>query len=223
MFAVVFEVHPGEGMKEDYLAHAKELKPILESVDGFIDNERFESQRNKGWVLSLSTWRDEKAVVRWRTVGRHHHTQQIGREEIFSDYRLRVCEITADSHPPTGIEVAEQRFDTSAVGKAKALAITEVTPADGAANPPRAHSLATHLGLDEKNDALVDIDVFESIVTPGKLLLLTGWKTPEAAAWTPDAFGGAIIRHRRMRNIRNYGMFERDEAAQYYPPAVKHG
>ena len=100
MFAVVFEVQPAEGKKDEYLAHAKELKPIIETIDGFIDNERFESKLRPGWVLSLSTWRDEKAVIRWRVQSNHHGIQELGRAGIFSDYHLRVCEITADTHPP---------------------------------------------------------------------------------------------------------------------------
>ena len=84
MFAVVFQVHPAEGKKEEYLELAKHLKPILESIDGFIDNERFESKRRQGWVLSLSTWRDEKAVVRWRSQGEHHRIQGVGRDHVFS-------------------------------------------------------------------------------------------------------------------------------------------
>jgi heme-degrading monooxygenase HmoA len=92
MFAVVFEVHPASGKQDDYLGLAKYLKPILESIDGFIDNERFESRRRPGWVLSLSTWRDEKAVVRWRSQGEHHKVQDTGRDSVFSDYHLRVCE-----------------------------------------------------------------------------------------------------------------------------------
>ncbi|MGA8614602.1 MAG: antibiotic biosynthesis monooxygenase [Xanthobacteraceae bacterium] len=81
----------------DYLDLAKYLKPKLEAIDGFIDNERFESKRTKGRVLSLSTWRDEKAVVRWRTQGEHHEVQEKGRFEIFEDYHLRVGEVTDDS------------------------------------------------------------------------------------------------------------------------------
>jgi heme-degrading monooxygenase HmoA len=67
MFSVIFEVHPNEGKKDEYLDLAKHLKPILEKIDGFVDNERFESKMRSGWVLSHSTWRDEKSVVRWRT------------------------------------------------------------------------------------------------------------------------------------------------------------
>ena len=65
MFAVIFAVHPGRGKKGDYLALVKSLRPMLEKIDGFIDNERFESKSREGWVLSLSTWRDEKAQGRY--------------------------------------------------------------------------------------------------------------------------------------------------------------
>ena len=203
MFVVVFEVHPAAGKKDEYLALARHLKPILESIDGFLDNERFESKRREGWMLSLSTWRDEKAVVRWRIQSEHHRTQEKGRNGIFSDYHLRVCEVTSDSHPPAGLQVIEQRLDATAIGEAKALGITEVPP-------------PSHLDPDVHAEGLAGYDVFESIYNPGKMVLLTSWKTAEdCARWTPNSLGG--LRHRRVRNVRDYGMFERREAAQYYP------
>ena len=94
MFAVIFEVQPKSDRWDDYLSLAKQLKPKLEAIDGFIDNDRFESQRTKGRVLSLSTWRDEKSVVRWRTHGEHYAVQEKGRFEVFEDYHLRVGEVT---------------------------------------------------------------------------------------------------------------------------------
>ena len=103
MFAVIFEVKPRKERKDDYLALAKSLKPELEKIDGFIDNERFGSKRTEGLILSLSIWRDEKAVIRWRTLGMHHEIQAKGRAEIFEDYHLRVGEITADTHVPEEI------------------------------------------------------------------------------------------------------------------------
>jgi hypothetical protein len=49
--------------------------------------------------------------------------------------------------------------------------------------------------------------------------LLTSWTTAEACAgWIPTTFSGvAQLRNRRVRNVRDYGMFDRREAAQYYP------
>ena len=94
MFGVIFIVEPKPSRFDEYLELAKSLKPEIEKIDGFVDNERFRSTRREGRVLSLSTWRDEKAVVRWRTLGVHHSAQEKGRFEIFDDYHLRVGEVT---------------------------------------------------------------------------------------------------------------------------------
>jgi heme-degrading monooxygenase HmoA len=222
MFAVVFEVHPNEGKKDEYLSHAKHLKPILESIDGFIDNERFESKRRNGWVLSLSTWRDEKSVIRWRSQGEHHKIQEQGRDHVFSDYHLRVCQITADNMPPKGLGIVQHRMDETEKGAAKALSITELTPAAGANISAHPDLIPVHLRLDPKQPALVEYDVYESIYNPGKMLLLAAWsKEEDAEGWKPATFAGVNQqRHRCMRNIREYGMFDRTEAPQYYPEAV---
>src|ERR1700683_2190610 len=99
MFAVIFEVQPKKERWNDYLNLARYLKPKLEATDGFIDNERFESKRTKGRVLSLSAWRDEKGLAHWRRQGEHHGVLGKGRFQIFDDYHLRVGEVTDDSDP----------------------------------------------------------------------------------------------------------------------------
>jgi heme-degrading monooxygenase HmoA len=218
MFAVIFEVQPKKERWDDYLDLAKQLKPRLEAIDGFIDNERFDSKRTQGRLLSLSTWRDEKAVVRWRTHGEHHRVQEKGRFEVFEDYHLRVGEITADSAPPKGIALREQRFDETEIGDAKACTITEISPSGGSKSGPAAETLLTHLRLDPHAGGLIDHELFESIYEPGKLLILGSWRDKTAAAaWKPEPFEGAgDIRHRNVRVIRDYGMFERREAPQFY-------
>jgi heme-degrading monooxygenase HmoA len=40
-----------------------------ERIDGIIDNIRYRSLTREGRILSLSIWRDEKALIRWRTHG----------------------------------------------------------------------------------------------------------------------------------------------------------
>jgi len=220
MFVVIFEVQPRTERWDDYLNLAKQLKPKLEAIDGFIDNERFKSKRDDRRVLSLSTWRDEKAVIRWRTHGEHHGVQAKGRSEVFEDYHLRVGEITSDTAPPKGLTVKEERFDETDIGEAKAATITEITPAgDSELKPDR---LAVELGLDVRNASLVDHEIFESIYNPGKLALLALWRDAKAAqAWSPTKPAKATVRHRQVRIIRDYGMFERREAPQYYPDVKK--
>jgi len=93
MFAVIFIVQPKKDRFDDYLNLAKLLKPDLEKIDGFIDNERFSSKRTEGRVLSLSTWRDEKAVIRWRTLGVHHEVQDVNTRRTLTPPQVRPIEL----------------------------------------------------------------------------------------------------------------------------------
>ena len=96
MIAVIFEVWPADGRRQDYLDLAAELRPVLEKIDGFISVERFQSITDPAKMLSLSIWRDEAAVARWRNHARHRRTQAKGRGGVFSDYRLRVAGVVRD-------------------------------------------------------------------------------------------------------------------------------
>lgn len=96
MIAVIFEVIPNEGQKEDYLAIAAALKPELTKIDGFISIERFQSLSQYDKILSLSFWRDEAAVMEWRNLEMHRHAQEAGRHGIFKDYHLRIAHVLRD-------------------------------------------------------------------------------------------------------------------------------
>lgn len=202
MFAVIFVVQPKADRWDQYLDLAKQLRPELERIDGFIDNERFRSQRTQGRLLSLSIWADEKAVIRWRTHAMHHTVQEKGRTEVFDDYHLRVGEITSDTDLPPVHRLDQQRFDATEVGAAKLVSLSE----------------ATDPGLLAYTPLTGDAEMFESITTPGKHLLLRSWHDEAAAeAWRPRA----PARHRRVRVIRDYGLVDRREAPQFYPAVTR--
>ncbi|MBC7779212.1 MAG: antibiotic biosynthesis monooxygenase [Proteobacteria bacterium] len=90
MLAVIFEVIPLPGRAPRYFEIAAALRPVLERIDGFISVERFESLSRPGVYLSLSYWRDEQAISRWRNEACHRAGQHDGREAVFEDYRIRV-------------------------------------------------------------------------------------------------------------------------------------
>lgn len=94
MIAVIFEVEPAD--RDAYFRIAGELRPLLDEIDGFISIERFQSLKDESRVLSLSFWRDEEAVKRWRNVEAHRAAQSAGRGGVFRDYRLRVAEVVRD-------------------------------------------------------------------------------------------------------------------------------
>jgi len=96
MIAVIFELTPAGGHRQEYLDIAAQLRPLLDGIDGFISIERFESLTTPGKILSLSFWRDEDAVAQWRNIERHRIAQARGRATVFDDYRLRVASVIRD-------------------------------------------------------------------------------------------------------------------------------
>jgi heme-degrading monooxygenase HmoA len=190
MFAVIFEVEPKAERFDDYLHLAGVLRPELVGIDGFIDNRRFRSRRRPGWLLSLSLWRDEKSVVRWRTHAGHHAVQAKGRGEVFNDYHLRVGEVTSED----GVVLPQVRFDTTEIGAACAVSLVEQPERDAPPDAP----------------GLVDWDMFDGITDPAGRLLLLSWS--DAAAIVPQA-GGV---RRDVRIIRDYGLRDRAEAPQFH-------
>ncbi|MBM6594936.1 antibiotic biosynthesis monooxygenase family protein [Microvirga pudoricolor] len=99
MIAVIFEVWPAGGRRDDYPAMAASLRAEAEAIDGFISVERFESLYEEGKLLSLQFWRDEEAVRQWRNHLQHRRAQAIGRQEMFADDRLRITEVLRDYGP----------------------------------------------------------------------------------------------------------------------------
>jgi heme-degrading monooxygenase HmoA len=125
VFSVLFEVNPRADQWDAYLGYAKMLRPELEQVDGFVDNIRYASLTREGWILSLSGWATEKALVRWRTQSRHHEVQEKGRGQVLMDYHLRVGQVTADTRLPHGHPLVEQRLDETEVGEGTTVALID--------------------------------------------------------------------------------------------------
>ena len=96
MIAIIFEVIPAAGRKDDYLEMAAEMRALVETMPGFISVERFQSLTNPDKLLSLSFWEDEAAVQRWRELQEHRAAQRMGRGGMFADYRLKVVEVLRD-------------------------------------------------------------------------------------------------------------------------------
>lgn len=96
MIAVIFEVVPNEGKREEYLDIAASLRPLLNNISGFISIERFQSFSDSNKVLSLSFRKDEESIQQWRNLEMHRFAQEKGRNEIFKDYHLRIATVVRD-------------------------------------------------------------------------------------------------------------------------------
>ena len=210
MFAVLFEVQPKSEKWDEYLGIAKLLKPELEAIDGFVDNIRYRSLTRAGWLLSLSIWRDERALVRWRTQAVHHGAQEKGRFEVFGDYHLRVGELEGSG--------STERTDATEVGAGTVVTLIDAKlPTDRVKDAPP-EQMAASLGLRADAAGLVAWNLFDAILSPGDvMLMMTARDQAAAQAMSPrdDA------RLRRVRILRDYGMFDRREAPQYYPDVAR--
>lgn len=200
MFIVLFEVQPKRSEWGRYLELAAMLRPELEQIPGFIENERYASERTEGRVLSLSLWDSEKALIRWRTHGQHHRVQEQGRFEVFEDYRLRIGEVVTDTDVG---DLPQTRLDTTEVGAAKTATVTEGEPGGPPIESP-------------SSPMLMDAECYTPINTEGARILVASWHADDAAAEFCEhrSLSGRSL---QVRVIREYGMHERREAPQYYP------
>lgn len=218
MFSVLFEVQPRGDRWEDYLENARMLRPELERVDGFVDNIRYRSLTREGWILSLSSWRDEKALVRWRTRMRHHEVQEKGRAEILFDYNLRVGQVTRDTRLPPGYELLEQRLDETEVGQGTTVSLIDAKRPSEWVRESQPEDVAAWLGLSSDGAGPLSWDVFDAVLAPGDIILLLLWRDAASAEEfenrNPVRDGARL---RRVRVVRDYGKFDRREAPQFYP------
>ncbi|MCO1332777.1 antibiotic biosynthesis monooxygenase [Microbulbifer sp. OS29] len=96
MLAVIFEIVPKSSGREKYLSKAAELKEYLNQFDGFISIERFQSLKQPDKILSLSFWRDAASIKAWKNQPQHLEAQELGKNRLFADYRIRIGEIMRD-------------------------------------------------------------------------------------------------------------------------------
>ena len=198
MIALLFEVTPKPGALDEYLAIAARLRPALDALGGCLFLDRFRSLARADTLLSLQIWRDEAALTRWRVDAQHHKAQTLGRTRIFADYRLRIAQVVREEAR------GEPAWRPQRLGAYN----------DPAARAPRFVAIAA-----SQSAALVGAaESFESIYRPGEFAHVF-----DVAA--PDELALAQLAHAQRLRVceieRDYGMRERAEAPQFYPPTEK--
>jgi heme-degrading monooxygenase HmoA len=221
MFSVLFEILARTEQRDAVTGIADSLLPELEAVPGFVGNVFYRSLGREGWTLFLSTWRDEKSVVRWRTRSRHHGAQEKGRAELLADYRFRIGEVTYDTEVPDGCKLRDERLDETEAGESTAITLIDAKQVPEWVASQNVHEIALYLGFDLNSyGACISWDVFEAVRTPGDIILLCAWKDQGSALeFVRYALGPEDSRVRASRIVRDYAMFDRREAPQYFPDA----
>lgn len=96
MIVMLFEYNIAEKYFDEYMREAKDLRPHLLDIDGFVSIERFESVSEPGKMLALGVFEHEEAVLAWRNAPAHRRVQAMGRKRLFSSYRLRMATLNRD-------------------------------------------------------------------------------------------------------------------------------
>lgn len=220
MFCGMLEVNPKSDQLNTYFGMAKMLRPEIDKIDGFIENDRYSSLSEPGWLLSLSSWRDEKALVRWSVEAHHHTVMQTARDRIFADYHMHIGEFVADTQVPAGQTLLQQRLDVTEAGTGKAITLLNATRETEWVKQVDAEAVAKSLGFNPGTHEVVAWDAFDAVTAPGDVIALVKWnELAKAEAFARNVTMPEGVRLRNIRVVRDYGMFDRREAPQYFAEA----
>ena len=207
MIGLFFEVQTRDGHRDQYLNLAASLKPELEAMGGCLFIDRFKSVTRENLLLSYQIWQDEAALTAWRAHGQHHEVQEIGRERVFDDYRIRVAQVIHEARPGQPIWQPERR-----------------TPYNDPARRQPTYVLAA-----ESKSGKLPVqtewrrDAFKSVYRDGCFAHLIDLPDP----YSGIDFGTQLLADpdteyfRIFEVMRDYGMYDRTEAPQYYPPVER--
>lgn len=203
MQALLFEMKPHDGHEDHYFRHAAALRPILMQHEGLAFIERYKSLSRPGVILSHSLWRDEASIARWRTNQNHHSSQMAGRYKHFADYRIRISHALQYF---TGPGHQEQWGTTGMYADASSTVDRTITIIRSSRVPNSGQG-----------------EIFESVSETSSFLSVSSFTAQETGhekfmhALNDDSTLSAIL----ARVSRDYGMYERAEAPQYFRPIGK--
>jgi heme-degrading monooxygenase HmoA len=207
MIAQFFEVQTRQGHAGQYLDLAASLRPALEAMGGCLFIDRFKSLTRENLLLSYQIWRDEGAMTAWRVHAHHHEVQRTGREKVFSDYRIRIAQVIHEARPGQPVWQPERRTPYNDPTRRRPTYVL-------AAESKRAEfPVKTEWGR----------DAFESVYRNGYFAHLIDLPDHQSGIeFGARLFVDPTIEYFRILEVmRDYGMYDRTEAPQYYPPVKR--
>lgn len=207
MLGLFFEVQIKDGGVDQYLDLAAKLRPRLDEMGGCLFIDRFRSLTRDNLVLSYQIWQDEGALVAWRVDPVHHKVQETGREEVFTDYRIRVSQVLHEQRPDGTVWKPERLSSYN----------------DPQRRPP------TYAVVSESRNPELPVktdwtgDAFASVYRDGVFAHLVDAPDIDAGrGFGESLFADPTTEYFRVFEVtRDYGMYARAEAPQYYPPVER--
>jgi len=77
--------HPGYGET------ARRMVELVQRIPGFLGMASWRDEEGRG--VTISWWRDEEAIRRWRDHPEHARARRRGDEEWYDDWHIQVCRV----------------------------------------------------------------------------------------------------------------------------------
>lgn len=92
-YAVIFSSQRAnrDGLDDGYGAMADRMVALAAEQDGFLGIES--ARGTDGFGITVSYWRDEESIARWKANAAHLVAQKKGREVWYERYQLRVAKV----------------------------------------------------------------------------------------------------------------------------------
>jgi heme-degrading monooxygenase HmoA len=209
MLSLFFEVEIKPGRVDQYLNLAASLKPELEAMGGCLFLDRFKSLSRDNLILSYQIWQDEGSLTAWRVQAHHHDVQTLGRDKVFSNYRIRVAQVIFEAKRGQPVWQPESR---SLYNDPKRRPPTYVLATES-------KSVKLPVACNWHNEA------FASVYREGQYAHLIELPDEQCGvALAPRLFDEPSTDYVRIVEVvRDYGMYDRTEAPQFYPPKSREG
>lgn len=145
-------------------------------------------------------------MIAWRVDPKHHSVQETGREAVFADYRIRIAQVAHEERPDGSIWNPERLSPYN----------------DPERRLPTFVVCSKSLNRDLPVESGMRTDVFESVYRPGVFAHLFDVRSAEdGVGLGRQLLGDPSTEYFRVFEVmRDYGMFDRSEAPQYYPPVT---
>ncbi len=172
----------------------------LDKCGGCLFIDRYRSLTRPRTLLSHQIWLDEGSLARWRAHGKHYGAQRAGREDVFEDYRLRVGPVVGLGRPAHALESFEPGIaynDRSRVRERYVVVVrSREQPFSG------------------------DGEAFRSVYNPHEFAFVgVARDRQDGIALVTKAAADERVHVAQLCLVsRDYGMLDRSEAPQYFPP-----
>ncbi len=205
MLTLIFEVLPKPNRQAAYFEMAAALKPALDGSGGLLFLDRSRSDVRPGWFLSHQYWRDEASMARWRSNSAHYRAQACGRTDILADYRLRVGQVIAEIGPDRDV-IGHGHESAVAYDQGQRTTRHILTVATRGKDVAFASGASRFQSVYEPDLGICIFEVASRAAGESLLRDLASQPTVEIA---------------RLSIIsRDYGMFDRSEAPQFFEPVT---